>query len=118
MRPGSDSEIRRLDALITAELVFPDPAQRRLFAAQPPSTEGGVRGYGFEFLPQPGMLTERHFVIVAVTFAPASPARDTRLDPGLSSTAGPGGSFLEAVGRTRDGVYDVRVSFAMLLPTG
>jgi len=117
-RTWSDSELCRLDALVTAEVVFPDPAQRKLFAVQPPGTEGHTRGYGFELLPQPGMVKERHFMLVSVTFAHASLGRDTASDPVLSSTAGPNGSFLEALARTGDGAYDVRVSLAMLLPEG
>ena len=115
-RTWSDSELRRLDALVTAEVVFPDPAQRKLFAVQPPGTEGDMRGYGFELLPQPGMVKERHFMLVSVTFAHASLGREASIEPTLSSTAGPNGSFLEALARTRDGAYDVRVSLAMLLP--
>lgn len=110
------AEQRRIDALVTPELIFPVAEQRSLFDAHPPAMASDARIYGFELRTQPTMVAPRHFCLVSVTFTHASPTEDVPSSPALSSTAGPNGSFVDASARTADRAYRVRVSQAVLLP--
>jgi len=101
-----------LDGIVTPEAVFPDPTARALYEAYPPEAlENKWRGYVFVLIQQPGMKTDRHFHIIAVTFAPAGELRQ-----GLGGMTGPEIGSVDFTMRTPDGVYDLRVSEAMLLP--
>jgi hypothetical protein len=100
------------DALVTAEAVFPDAAQRALYRAVPPETQDGRRVYGYELKPQPGMDPKRHFHLVSVAISTAKGPPDA----GPSTLAGPNGAFTEFTARTSDGRFDVSASEGNLLP--
>jgi hypothetical protein len=109
---SAKNDLAFLDAIVTPELVFPDPATRQLYDAIPPETsQEGWRSYGFLLKPQPGMTPERHFHIVSVTWAPAG-----TLPQGLRGIGGPNGGFVDWAASTADGLYDIRVSEGTLLP--
>lgn len=62
------------------------------------------------------MIANRHFHLITITWAPASSLLDAGANALVRSTGGPGGSVIDALARTKDGIYDLRVSTAMLLP--
>jgi hypothetical protein len=99
------------DRVVTAESLFPDPAQRALYRVLPVESVHGRRVYGFTLVPQAGMQENRHFHIIAVAVLPRG------ADAGSASAfAGPNGGFSEYVQQTTDGRYELRVSEGMLLP--
>ncbi len=102
------------DRLVTAEALFPDPAQRELYRMLPPVTENGQRTYTFRLKSQPGLDEKRHFDLITVTWAPGGKLGKSK-GAGISGAGGPGGGFLDAFAQTFDGKYDVRVSRGMLL---
>jgi hypothetical protein len=110
---------RRLDSLVTAEALFPDAAQRRLYRVLPPVTDQARRSYAFQLLPQPGMDPVRHFHLITVTWVPAGQLSKA---PGICAagvgTGGPGGGFVDACVQTADRAWDVRVTLGSLLPAG
>lgn len=106
-----------LDRLTTPEAVFPDADQRGLYRMQPPVTENGQRTYTFQLAGQPGMDAARHFDIVTITWARGGTFVKSR-ETAPSGVGGPGGGFIDAYAQTEDGVYDIRVSRGMLLPSG
>lgn len=112
---GAD-DIKRLDALVTPATIFPDPTQRALYEMHVPASDSGRRSYVFELKAQPGMVANRHFHLITITWARAGTFVGTDGAPRVGSTGGPGGAFVNAVAQTADKAYDVRVSEAMLLP--
>ena len=109
-------DIDQLDALTAPAMVFPDAAQRALYEMHVPTTENGRRSYTFELRKQPGMVVNRHFHLITITWAPGDTfgARDG--EPRIKSTFGPGGGLIDVVAQTADRRFDVQVSEAMLLP--
>lgn len=115
--PAAPVDVASFDRIVNAETVFPDPAVRARYRAQPPVTENGQRSYAFQLLPQPGMDEKRHFGLVTITWARGG----SFVKPGAaapSGVGGPGGGFIDAFAQTADGAYDVRVTQGMLLPAG
>jgi len=113
----SASEIARLDSVMTPEAVFPDPAQRGAYRADPPVVKDGKRSYTFELSAQPGMVAGQHFHSITFAFTPASTTRPAAgSEPEIMSGGGPRGSFVRASARSADGAYDVSVMERMLLP--
>jgi hypothetical protein len=102
---------RIFDDVVRPEILFPDPAERALYQALPVGDVHGIRAYGFQLKPQPGMDAKRHFHIISVAAAPTG-----TLPAAGGSVAGPNGAFSERTLRTSDQRYDVRVSEGMLLP--
>lgn len=109
-------DIHQFDVLTTPATVFPDAAQRALYEMRVPTTENGRRSYTFELRKQPGMVANRHFHLITITWAPGDTfgARDG--EPRIKSTFGPGGGFISVVAQTADRRFDVQVSEAMRLP--
>jgi len=115
--PAALADVALFDRFVNVETVFPDPAVRARYRAQPPVTENGQRSYAFQLLPQSGMDEKRHFGLVTITWARGG----SFVKPGAaapSGVGGPGGGFIDAFAQTADGAYDVRVTQGMLLPAG
>lgn len=112
---GAD-DVKRLDALMTPVTIFPDSAQRALYEMHAPVSENGRRSYVFELKAQPGMVADRHFQLITITWARAGTFVGSDGKPRLVSTGGPGGAIVDALAQTADKAYDLQVSEAMLLP--
>jgi len=115
VEPSADAQLVFFDRVVTPEAVFPGSAQRGLYRMLPPVTERGRRSYTFELDALPGLNVARHFDVITITWTRggALPAGTVSVLPG---TGGPNGSFVDAVARTEDGVFEVRVSHGRLLP--
>jgi hypothetical protein len=110
-------ELEFLDSLVTPENVFADVGARQMYTHEVSSSENGQRNSAFFLKPQPDMVGDRHFHILAFGFAcPGAFVGDGVPEPVVSSTAGPNGGFIGLSARTHDGAYDVRVSEGTLLP--
>lgn len=109
-------EIQRLDALITPATIFPDPAERVLYEMHAPVSDDDRRSYVFELKAQPGMVANRHFQLITISWARAGTFVAADGAPRVGSSGGPGGAIMDAVAQTADKAYDVQVSEAMLLP--
>jgi len=99
------------DSIVTLETMFPDPAMRALYKKNPVQTQAGTQGYSFALTRQPGM-EDRHFHDISVVLAPAG-----TFGQGTQVSAGQGGDTIDFVTRTPDGMYDLRVSETMRLPS-
>ncbi len=116
-----EREPERFDRLVTAEAVFPNPEVRNRYDNVPPDTQDGKRHYMFTLREQPGMVANRHFHVVTITWAPAgtwvkaSPASAT---PAVTGAGSPNGGFVYATAQTADGAYDVQVGLGESLPQG
>jgi hypothetical protein len=80
----------------------------------PPDTVNGLYGYGFYLATQPWMDDPYYGSIVLIIWEPAG----TREPPQKLWSIGPGsGGTIRTVARTHDDLYDVRVTWHMLLPS-
>jgi hypothetical protein len=109
--PGDDWNL--FDRVVTAESVFPDPAERARYEVHPVESSDGKRIYGFVMKLQPGMQANRHFHLISVSVLRAESDAG-----GAAFVAGPNGGFHEETLETSDGRYRLRVSEGMLLPDG
>jgi hypothetical protein len=111
------TELARFDRLVTPASIFPDPSQRALYEFMAPSSDHGRRSYTFQLKPQRGMVADRHFHVLTISWAHAGTfVSKAGSGSTQSSTGGPHGGFIDFAMRTTDGAYDVRISEAMLLP--
>jgi hypothetical protein len=110
------ADIGRFDALVTPVTIFPNPAQRALYEMHAPISDGASRSYVFELKALPGMVPNRHFQLITITWARAGRFVAGNGAAGIASVGGPGGAIVDAVAQTADKAYDVQVSEAMLLP--
>ena len=113
----SAEEAGLIDRLVTPATVFPDPLQRARYDALAPVAEDGRRSYGFQLKTLPGMVADRHFHLITISWARAgAPESRAGERQSLTSTGGPNGGFIDVEMRTSDGAFVVRVSEAMRLP--
>lgn len=110
------ADIKRFDSLVTPATIFPNPAHRALYEMHAPISDGSSRSYVFELKALPGMVPDRHFQLIAITWARARRFVAANGAAGIASTGGPGGAIVAAVAQTTDKAFDVQVSEAMLLP--
>lgn len=111
------TETARFDRLVTPASIFPDPSQRALYEFMAPSSDHGRRSYTFQLKPQRGMVADRHFHVLTISWAHAGTfVSGPDASSAQSSTGGPHGGFIDFAMRTTDDNYDLRVAEAILLP--